>query len=163
MAHTDHPGLGFTPHELLVALVAERLDRLADRMVRRGHERLAVLGRLDHAAWLHAHIHGMRAFPIAAYVLNPWIDEADATTFRDAPVLTLKDARLPEIADTILISDDRYEDALRDEALRVMAPGVIIHRLYERLPIGRERPGRLVVRRVVTGRGERRHALAPGV
>jgi hypothetical protein len=163
MARTDHAALSFTPHELLIALVAERLDRLGDRMVRGGHSRLAVLGSLEHAEWLHAHVHGMRSFPIVAYVPNPWLDEAHGASFRGARVLTLSDPGLPEIADTILISDDRYEDALREEALRATPPGTIIHRLYERLPIGRERPGRLVVRRVVAGRGEPRAAMAtPG-
>lgn len=161
MDHAEHAGLGFTPHELLAALVAERLDRLADRMARRGHARLAIWGSLAHAEWLHATIHGMRAFPVVAYVPNPWVDGPHADTHRGVPALTLRDPRLPEIADTVLISDDRFEEALREEALRITPPGVIIHRLYERLPIGRERPGRLVTRRVVPGRGEPRRALSP--
>ena len=146
-----HEGLAFTPEELLTALVAERLDRLADRMVRSGHSKLAVLGRFAHAAWLHEAIHGMRAFPIVAYVPAPWAEEEHDGTFRGIPVVAMDDPRLLTMADTILVSDDRYEQALRDEALRTMPPGVIIHRLYERLPIGRMRPERIVTRGVGIG------------
>lgn len=148
---SEHAGLIFTPDELLMALVAERLDRLADRMVRRGHSKLAVLGRFAHAAWLHERIHGMRAFPIVAYVPAPWVGEEHDGTYRGIPVVALDDPRLGALADTVLISDDLYEDALRDEALRALAPGVIIHRLYERLPIGRERPERIVTHGVTVG------------
>jgi hypothetical protein len=148
---STHAGLIFTPEELLMTLVAERLDRLADRMVRCGHSKLAILGRLAHADWLHERIHGMRAFPIVAYAPTPWIDEDHDGTYRGIPVVTLGDPRLPTITDTILISDDLYEDALRAEALRAMPPGVIIHRLYERLPIGCKRPERITTRGVRVG------------
>jgi len=161
MPPIHHAGLDFTPLELLTALVAERLDRLADRMIRRGHSRLAVLGSLAHAEWLHETIHGMRAFPITAYVLNPWIDEAAGATHRGVPVISLTDPRLREVADTVLISDDRYEEALRTEALRATPPGVIVHRLYERLAIGHEPAGRVIVRKIVSGAAEPRPALAP--
>ena len=151
-----HVGLGFTSHELLTALVAERLDRLADRMVGRAHSSLALLGRFDHAEWLHEHVHGMRAFPIVAYVPAPWRAERHDGRWRGKPVLDLWQPELLETADTILISDDRFERVLHQEALRVFPPGTIVHRLYERLPIGAERPERIVTRESTPARAPAR-------
>ena len=137
MRPTDHAASIYTPEELLCALVAERLDRLADRMVYRGLDRLAVFGRRAHVEWLHERVRGMRAFPIRAYVACPG-DEAWEAFFRDAPVLRVDDPTLPDHADAVLIADDRHEEALAIEALKRFPPGVIVHRLYERLGIGAE-------------------------
>lgn len=133
----SHAALEFTPAELLTALVAERLDRLADRMIARAHTRLAIFGRLEHTDWLHTHIHDLDSLPVVAY-LTPDSTDHDTTRHRSKPVTTIDDPQLPSIADTILISDDLHEEALLAQALRWTPPGTIIFRLYERLPIGRE-------------------------
>ncbi len=131
-----HAGLDFSTEEILVALVSERLDRLADRMIARAHDKLAIFGRLEHADWLHHHIHALDSFPIVAYI-TPNILHALPDSHRARPVLSINDTSLPTLVDTILISDDLYEEALAAQALRWTPPGTIIYRLYERLPIGR--------------------------
>lgn len=162
-----HRGLEFTNEELLQVLVAERLDRLADRMVRRGAFRLGVYGRRAHHDWLHANIHGMRAFPIAAYIDGPdnMLMHDPRATYRAVEVLAIDDHRLPMTIDAVLISDDRFEDALHEHALRMVPPGMIVHRLYDRLCIGNERPDAptIVSRRVAPGTHARAgdaHAIA---
>jgi hypothetical protein len=137
MKSHEHAARIFTNEELLVALVAERLDRLADRMVYRCHDRLAIFGRLAHAAWLHQNVHGMRAFPICAYLTCAGLSEPDVPhMYRGRPVKDIEGSDVTDSVDTVLISDDLHEQALHEIAEKRFPPGTIIHRLYERLPIG---------------------------
>ncbi|MBL0926716.1 MAG: hypothetical protein IBJ11_03565 [Phycisphaerales bacterium] len=131
-----HAALDLEPALVLNALIAERLDRLYDRMVLAGHTRLAVLARPDHLDWLLGHVHEMAAFPVAAVVRHPSAP-LPGSSFLGRPLLDLSDPSLPLAADTVLIADDLHEAALHERCLRALPPGMIIHRLYERLPIGR--------------------------
>lgn len=133
-----HEAHDYTNEELLTALLAERLDRLADRMIARAHDRLAIFGRLSHTDWLHQRIPDLSGFPIVAYISPDTADLDHSPMHNQRPLLRIEDPRLASLADTILISDDRYEEALAAQALRWTPPGTIIFRLYERLAIGRE-------------------------
>ncbi|GAB4520733.1 MAG: hypothetical protein Tsb0013_24240 [Phycisphaerales bacterium] len=139
-AQYDHAGHIFTNEELLMAFVAERLDRLADRMVYRGHTRLGLYGCQDHIDWLLATIDGMRAFPVTAIIAGPdrQMRSTDEATHEGLPVITIDNARIMDHCDSVLIADDRYEEDMHRKAMRWLPPGIIVHRLYERLNIGRE-------------------------
>ena len=132
-------GLIHTPHELLTALVAERLDRLVDRMVLRGCSRLAVLGGVNHLGWLFKNVDGARSLPLVGRIRKPG-EEAMVVPphVPHLPVWTLTDPEVPGAVDSVLIADDAHEEALWFMALRHLPSGIIIHRLYERLIIGRE-------------------------
>ncbi len=138
-----HAATIFTAHEMLTAYVAERLDRLVDAMLERGHARLGIVGSAWHTAWLCEHIAGMRHLPVAA-IVDPFgaacagEGAADAGWPIDAPVLALDEPQLPSRIDTLLVSDDRHEQPLHDLALRTIEPGILVFRLYHRLPIGTE-------------------------
>lgn len=132
-------GLMHTPHELLTVLVAERLDRLVDRMIQRGATRLGVLGSVGHLGWLFQHVDGARSLPIAGRIRKPGEEGlACGSHVPHLPVWDLRDADLPGLVDAVLIVDDAHEEALWFLAMRHLPPGTIIHRLYERLMIGRE-------------------------
>ena len=139
-AQYDHAGHIFTNEELLLAFVAERLDRLADRMVYRGHTRLALYGCLDHIAWIRSAIDGMSAFPITALIAGPdrQLRAFDEEEVDGLPLITIDNPRIMDHCDTVLIADDKYEEDMYRKAMRWLPPGSIVHRLYERLNIGRE-------------------------
>lgn len=132
-----HAAGDYTAQEMLTAYVAERLDRLADRMLARGAGRLGMLGRLGHADWLSEHIAGLSSLPISAYLTPPGY-ETSVRQRGGAVVLPLEDPASSASCDAVLISDDRHESALEALALRWFPPGVIIHTIYDRLAIGRE-------------------------
>jgi hypothetical protein len=130
----------FNADELLMALVAERLDRLADRMVYRGHTRLGVYGSMDHVDWLRSTIEGMSAFPITAFIAGPdrTVSSFDEHEHEDTPLIAIDNPRIADFVDTVLIADDKFEEDMYRKALRWLPPGIIVHRLYERLGIGRQ-------------------------
>ncbi len=130
----------FTNEELLMALVAERLDRLGDRMVYRGHTRLALYGSLDHIGWLTRTIEGLKSFPLTAIIAGPdqQLRTNDEQSHNGVPVIAIDNPRITEYCDSVLIADDRYEEDMHRKAMRWLPPGIIVHRLYERLGIGRE-------------------------
>lgn len=136
----DHAGMIFNTDELLAALVAERLDRLADRMVYRGHTRLGVYGSLDHVGWLMDTIDGMQAFPVTALIAGPDrpLASFDEHEYNGLPLIAIDNPRIADHVDTVLIADDKYEDDMYRKAMRWLPPGIIVHRLYERLNLGRE-------------------------
>lgn len=132
-------GLIHTPHELLTALVAERLDRLVDRMIQRGCSRLAVLGGVNHLGWLFKNVDGARSLPLVGRIRKP--GEEALVVPPHVPHLAVWSITDPEVlgaVDSVLIADDAHEEALWFMALRHLPSGIIIHRLYERLIIGRE-------------------------
>ncbi len=132
-------GLIHTPHELLTALVAERLDRLVDRMIHRGCSRLAILGGVGHLGWLFKNVDGARSLPLVGRIRKPGEDAVVVPPHvPHLPVWSLTDPELVASADSVLIADDAHEEALWFMALRHLPSGIIIHRLYERLIIGRE-------------------------
>jgi len=132
-------GLIHTPHELLTALVAERLDRLVDRMIQRGCSRLAILGGVDHLGWLFKNVDGARSLPLVGRIRKPGEESAVVPPHvPHLPVWSLTDPEVLAAVDSVLIADDAHEEALWFMALRHLPSGVIIHRLYERLIIGRE-------------------------
>ena len=132
-------GLVHTPQELLTALIAERLDRLVDRMIQRGCSRLGVLGGVDHLGWVLQHVDGARSLPIVGRICKPGEEAAMAPAHvPHFPVWSLSDPGLPGAIDAVLVVDDAHEEALWFLALRHLPPGIIVHRLYERLMIGRE-------------------------
>jgi hypothetical protein len=147
----DHAGMIFTNEELLMALVAERLDRLADRMVYRGCTKLALYGSAAHVEWMHENIMGLQAFPIGAYIAGPdaALTSADVMQYRDRPLVSIDHPRIADLADAVLIADDRFEDDMYQKAMRWLPPGIIVHRLYERLNIGKES----LVRATIANRG----------
>ncbi|MEM1424787.1 MAG: hypothetical protein AAGH64_12405, partial [Planctomycetota bacterium] len=124
----DHAGHIFTNEEMLLAFVAERLDRLADRMVYRGHTRLALYGCLDHIAWLRSAIEGMSAFPVTALIAGPDtpIRSMDQETVEGLPLIAIDNPRIMEFCDTVLIADDRYEEDMHRKAMRWLPPGIIV-------------------------------------
>lgn len=124
----------FSAHEMLQAYIAERLDRMIDHMISRGSSRLAVFGSRTHAHWLHEHIDGVRTLPLTAFIDRP--DELQPAPEIGIPVLQIDDQRLADLADTVLIADDRSENVLYELALRHVQPGITLFRLYHRLPIG---------------------------
>lgn len=136
----EHAARIFTSEEMLMAYVAERLDRLADRMVYKGHTRLALYGSLDHIAWLRDTIVGMSAFPITALIGGPdhQLKGLDEQQHHGLPLVAIDHPRLMDFADTVLIADDKYEEDMYRKAMRWLQPGIMVHRLYERLGIGRE-------------------------
>ncbi len=135
-----HKASIFTSEELLTALIAERLDRLADRMVYRGCQRLGVYGSKAHVEWLFSHIEGMSAFPVTCLIAGPetHITSLDEHTRDGLALRSIDHPRLPELVDAVLIADDRFEDDMYQKAMRWLPPGIIIHRLYERLNIANE-------------------------
>lgn len=138
-AQVSHLGLVHTPQELLTALIAERLDRLVDRMIQRGCSRLGVLGGVDHIGWVLQHVDGARSLPIVGRIAKPGEETAAAPPHvPHLPVWKLADPSLQGAIDSVLILDDAHEEALWFLALRHLPPGIIVHRLYERLMIGRE-------------------------
>jgi hypothetical protein len=166
-AQVSPQGLIHTPHELLTALVAERLDRLVDRMVQRGSSRLGIIGGVSHLGWLFRHIDGARSLPLVGRIRKPGEETAMAPAHvPHLPVWDLTDLDLPGAVDSVLIADDVHEEALWFLTLRHLPPGIIIHRLYERLIVGREAldavpPVRPVVRAVsVRGPGVSAAAVA---
>jgi hypothetical protein len=136
----DHAARIFTSDEMLTAYLAERLDRLADRMVYKGHTRLAIYGSIDHITWLRDAIAGMSAFPITALIAGPdnELKGLDEREHRGLPLIAIDHPRLMDFADTVLIADDKYEEDMYRKAMRWLQPGIMVHRLYERLGIGRE-------------------------
>jgi len=132
-----HEASIFTSEEMLLAYIAERLDRMIDHMISRASSRVGVFGSREHAFWLHEKIEGMRSLPLAAFIDRP--DETRPTKEIGIPMLQIDDPGLGEVVDTILIADDRCEKGLHDLALRHVRPGITLFRLYHRLPIG-EKP-----------------------
>jgi len=138
-AHISPLGLVHTPHELLTALVAERLDRLVDRMIQRGATHLGVFGSVNHLGWLFRHVDGARSLPLAGRIVKPGEEGAPAPAHvPHLPAWRIDDPEVPGAVDALLIADDAHEEALWFLALRHLPPGIIIHRMYERLSIGRE-------------------------
>ncbi len=134
-----HQAEQFTSQEMLLAYLAERLDRMVDHMIARGSSRLAIFGSRQHAFWLQNHITGMQNLPLTAFIDRP--DETEPVRDIGIPMLQIDDPTLPEHADTILIADDACEQALHELALRHVKPGITLFRLYHRLPIGRDALG----------------------
>jgi hypothetical protein len=136
MTTFDHAASGYSGEEMLLAFVAERLESLMWRMVRDKRSRVALFGGREHAAWLCDRIAAMGSLPIVAFVDRPdrWGERTDI----GVPVLRIDDPRLPEIADVVLIADDRCEDVLKALATVYLPEGVLIWGLYERLGIGGE-------------------------
>ena len=135
----DHLGLSFTNLELLQAYVSERLDRLVDHMISRGDSRLAVLGSRDHIGWLQRNIYGFRYLPITALIDRPDVTGGEGDV--GVPVFSLDDQVIPLHADTILVADDRCEQALHQLAIDVAPLGTTVYRIYHRFPIGVEALG----------------------
>ncbi|MFG0292920.1 MAG: hypothetical protein ACIAQF_03610 [Phycisphaerales bacterium JB065] len=135
----QHQAEQFTSEEMLLAYLAERLDRMVDHMIGRGSSRLAVFGSRKHAFWLQENITGMQSLPLTAFIDRP--DETEPAMEIGIPMLQIDDPALPEHADTILIADDACEHALHELALRHVQPGITLFRLYHRLPIGRDALG----------------------
>jgi hypothetical protein len=131
-----HQASAFTSEEMLLAYIAERLDRMVDHMISRGSSRLGVFGSRKHAFWLQQGIDGMRNLPLTAFIDRP--DEREPVKDIGIPMLQIDDPSLPEHVDTVLIADDACELALHELALRHVQPGITLFRLYHRLPIGRE-------------------------
>lgn len=131
-AHAAHC---LTHDELIAALFAERLERLAERMAHAGLTRLAVFGSHEHITWGVKHVQGITQLPVTCVVTVEG-DEWPEDRRLPIPMLAIDDPRLLELADAVLICDDRHEDALLHLARTHLPPRVMIHRLYERLPIG---------------------------
>ncbi|MEM1167414.1 MAG: hypothetical protein AAGI30_14130 [Planctomycetota bacterium] len=136
MNEIPHAGVIFTAQELLAALVAERLELMINKLVERGLSRVALYGSAKHTDWLERHIDGMRHIPIRYYV--SWGDSRmPVGSHRNGvPVVSVGDPRLTSDIDCLLIGDDRHESKLFDLACRHLPPRIMIHRLYQRLPIG---------------------------
>lgn len=130
----EHAATIFTAHEMLQAYLAERIERLADRMGQLGMNRLAIFGSREHSAWLQTHIGGIGQLPIVAFIDRP--DRRDEPRDIGVPVVQIDDPSLAGAIDAVLISDDRCEQALGELAMRHLPPGTIIHTLYGRMPIG---------------------------
>ncbi|MGP1346546.1 MAG: hypothetical protein ACTS3F_07750 [Phycisphaerales bacterium] len=178
-----HAGSSLSAADLMIALIADRLERMVDRMMLAGDARLGLLGRVDHLKWLFAHVHGMRQMPVTAYIAPPgmaidgWTDPALAAAFPirrpagvpDAAWYDLGDPTLPDAIDAVLVCDDLYQQACVSAARGVLPPRVTIARLYDRLPIGQMTPASggtpgapsgVVVRRTSVGAGRDVHELA---
>lgn len=134
-----HSASQFTSEEMLLAYIAERLDRMIDHMIGRASSRLGVFGDRRHAFWLQQKIAGMQSLPLTAFIDRP--DTTEPVKDIGIPMLQIDDPALPEHVDTVLIADDRCELALHELALRHVKPGITLFRLYHRLPIGREALG----------------------
>lgn len=134
-----HQAEVFSSEEMLLAYLAERLDRMIDHMVSRGSSRLGVFGSRRHAFWMQERIAGVQNLPLTAFIDRP--DETEPTKEIGIPMLQIDDPTLPEHVDTILIADDRCELALHELALRHVQPGITLFRLYHRLPIGSDALG----------------------
>ncbi len=131
-----HQAESFTSEEMLLAYLAERLDRMIDHMVSRGSSRLGIFGSRRHAFWMQERIAGVQSLPLTAFIDRP--DETEPVREIGIPMLQIDDPTLPEHVDTILIADDACEHTLHELALRHVKPGITLFRLYHRLPIGRE-------------------------
>jgi len=132
----EHAGNEYTSEELLLAYVAERIETMVDRMVRRGLSRIAVFGSREHSAWLAQRIESMGKLPIVAFVDRP--DRVGEAVDIGIPMLAIDDPGLAEAADVVLISDDRCEDALKALAERRLPGGVMVFGLYGRFAFGDE-------------------------
>lgn len=131
-----HSASEFTSEEMLLAYIAERLDRMIDHMIARASSRLGIFGSREHAFWLQERITGMQSLPLTSFIDRP--DTTEPVKDIGIPMLQIDDPTLPEHVDTILIADDRCELALHELALRHVKPGITLFRMYHRLPIGRE-------------------------
>lgn len=133
-----HAALTLTGEDFLLALVAERIDRLQDRMIQRGHSRLGLLGRSAHSAWLYEWVRGIGQLPVVCLLTCEELAPIDADHSIEGlprvPVIDVRSASLATAVDTILVSDDLFEAALAELARDVAPAGTIVHRLYERLP-----------------------------
>ncbi len=123
--------------DLLVAYISDRLDRMVDRLITIGGRGVAIAGRAEHVEWLHANVWAMKQLPIVGVVAPDAID-AGTASIAGAPVVAMDDPSWHGKADILLIADDRFQQALYDEALRHVPPKVQVSRLYDRLPVGRE-------------------------
>lgn len=133
-----HAGEIFNAHELLSAMVADRLERMVSLMVERDLSSFAILGSRRHNDWLYDNIQGMKHLPAQCYI--SWGDPMlpVGSEYRGAPVLHIDDQRIHDSIECVLIGDDRHESKLYDIACRQLPPAILLWRLYERLPIGRE-------------------------
>jgi hypothetical protein len=134
-----HQAEQFTAEDMLLAYLAERLDRMVDHMIGRGSSRLGVFGSRQHAFWLQEKIVGMQSLPLTAFIDRP--DETEPVRDIGIPMLQIDDPSLPDHIDTLLIADDACELALHELALRHVRPGITLFRLYHRLPIGKDELG----------------------
>lgn len=144
MAKTIHD---LTSHDILVAYIAERLDRVVDRLIAIGGKGLAVAGRADHLDWLADNVHAMRTLPITACICP---DLEPGSMLGRTPVVAMDDAAMHAATDILVIADDRFQQALYDHALRAVPPTVQLTRLYDRLPVGREPLAALAAPGIVT-------------
>ena len=135
----DHSASKFSSEEMLLAYIAERLDRMIDHMISRASSRLGIFSSREHAFWLQQKIAGMQSLPLTAFIDRP--DTNEPVKDIGIPMLQIDDPAIPEHVDTILIADDRCELALHELALRHVKPGITLFRLYHRLPIGRDALG----------------------
>ena len=135
----QHLASTFTSEEMLLAYIAERLDRMVDHMIGRASSRLGIFSSRQHAFWLQQRIAGMGSLPLTAFIDRP--DTTEPAKDIGVPMLQIDDPSLPEHVDTILIADDHCELALHELALRHVKPGITLFRLYHRLPIGRDTLG----------------------
>lgn len=131
-----HAAADYTAEELLLVYIAERFEAMADRMVALGHSRIGIFGSREHAIWLARHIDAMNTLPIVAFVDRP--DRPHERRDIGVPVFSIGDRDLAGAIDTLLIADDRCEDALRDLAERHVPPGTLLWSIYNRLAIGGE-------------------------
>ena len=138
MSTFAHTAEQFTAQELLAALVAERLEQLVNKLIDRGTFRLALLGSKQHTLWLDHNIEGMAGVPMDLYLSAADPALKPNTTFKDAPVLALDDPRVPTLIDAVLIADDKHEKPLFNLARTTLPPSIILHTLYDRLPIGND-------------------------
>lgn len=150
LAWEAHAGSTLSTADLMIALIADRLERTVDRMMLSGKTCLGLLGRAEHLKWLFAHVHGMSQLPVMAYIAPPGTaitglaDPSLAAAFPakrpagvpDAAWYDLNDPTLPDAVDAVLVCDDVYQQACVDAAKRILPPKISIARLYDRLPIG---------------------------
>lgn len=152
LAWEAHAGSALAAADLMIAFVADRLERTVDRMLMAGHGSLGLMGRADHLKWLFAHVHGMSQLPVMAYIAPPGFpvsgvsDPALAAAFPirrpegmpEAAWYDLSDPTLPGAVDAVLVCDDLYQQTCIDAARKSLPPKLSIARLYDRLPIGNQ-------------------------